>query len=941
MRLLRKAAAVGLVVSTLLPVADAQAYSKILSETKSIQDCVSEKRNLDVLMLVDESSSLKGDAAKQIPGNDPDDLRVDALRSIAQLLASTVDASKNETDESSGINVKLSIAGFGEKYTTRASISDLNGKTLPGFVKAIESQKDFDNDRSTRYHVGLGGALEDFLDHKASDEGACRLLVWFSDGVHNDDGRTGISSSEVKQITNQLCGEGEIVDQLRTEGVYIVAAGLNSNEEELGLMRLIAAGGNPFAGIGLNQCGSIAPTGVFEQATNAEEIINKIFDVLDGVPGIPTESISLPSCSDGTANCNEIAFEADETISSFSILATRPTKEVEVLLNMPTGQNVSLFSSDGEAPSQKNVASFFPVSDTKVLIIVSRSSGGSIVGQWGLQFKGIGSSSAMGAVNFVGSAKISIDEVSDAKKTLKVNRFSASQISMNVRSKSSGASIRGVEVSLANFEGVEDLGTTRDDLGVFTVSANSLESALKSPVLGDSSSATLRITPVGDVPGLTTLDGKPVKVEFNSETYEVLISNGASYPTFKGIKESDIRFKGTPTKTVTLLFDGPDGADGSVEFGQLKRLNEGADFEIVDPKTCVIPVKTSDFECEVKIVLNKVAYGDFNLPLPVTYVSSDGSQDAEVVIPVKALKPTNAGKGILAAIELVAIFLVIQGLVRLLLSYLMSRFAPLVATARRVRLDAVVDSSGGVTINPLNVNPSQVDESFTFENIEPTTSFNIFGYQFDCSVMRTFLKSTTSPVGIVSRDSTVVVGSRGHQFAKSDPQSTQGLVGLSLRSQWVIGVRSADVQSLANGEMSAPAEVVAFLDPYGDGAGMSPRNQQLSDLSFTIASSNFASEFSDVVSRFRDLNQADQTDPSGGDVSDGWDSMTTSASGTSVSGFDAFGESIGQTQVQSTPDGKGKSKEKRKKKEKNVDFEQDSSSGPSSQSANTDWDPFA
>jgi hypothetical protein len=465
-----------------------------------------------------------------------------------------------------------------------------------------------------------------------------------------------------------------------------------------------------------------------------------------------------------------------------------------------------------------------------------------------------------------------------------------------------------------------------------------LETALNSPVLGSSSSATLRITPVGDVPGLTTLDGRPVKVEFNSETYEVLISNGASYPTYKGIKESDIRFKGTPTKTVTLLFDGPDGADGSVEFGQIKNLDEGADFEIVDPKTCVIPVKATDFECEVKIVLNKVAYGDFNLPLPVKYVSSEGAQDSEIAIPVKALKPTNAGRGILAAIELIAIFLVIQGLVRLLLSYLMSRFAPLAATARRVRLDAVIDANGGVTINPLNVNPSQVDESFTFENIEPTTSFNIFGYQFDCSVMRTFLKSTTSPVGIVSRDSTVVIGSRGHQFTKADPQSTQGLVGLSLRGQWVIGVSAADAQALVNGELNVPAEVVAFLDPYGDGSGMSPRNQQLADLSFTIASSNFASEFSEVVSRLRDLNQVDEIDTP---VSDGWDSTTTSSLGTSVSGFDAFGDSIGGSPIESTPEGKGKSKEKRKKKQKNVDFEQESTSGQSSQSSSTDWDPFA
>jgi hypothetical protein len=98
MRLSRKATAYGLVVSILLPFANAQASSKVLSETKSIQDCVSEKRNLDVLMLVDESSSLQGDATKKILGNDPDDLRVDALRSIAQLLASTVDASRNGSE---------------------------------------------------------------------------------------------------------------------------------------------------------------------------------------------------------------------------------------------------------------------------------------------------------------------------------------------------------------------------------------------------------------------------------------------------------------------------------------------------------------------------------------------------------------------------------------------------------------------------------------------------------------------------------------------------------------------------------------------------------------------------------------------------------------------------------------------------------------------------
>ena len=182
MRLLGKAAAVGLVVSAMLPFANAQASSKVLSETKSIQDCVSEKRNLDVLMLVDESSSLKGDKSK--PGNDPDDLRVDALKSIAQVLASTVDASNGGEENSSeigGFEVKLSLAGFGSEYISRKSLDELDGESLLGFIEAIDDQRDFDNDSRTRYHIGLSGALQDFISHQQNGKEACRLLIWFSD----------------------------------------------------------------------------------------------------------------------------------------------------------------------------------------------------------------------------------------------------------------------------------------------------------------------------------------------------------------------------------------------------------------------------------------------------------------------------------------------------------------------------------------------------------------------------------------------------------------------------------------------------------------------------------------------------------------------------------------------------------------------------------------
>ena len=913
------------------------------SESTSIQDCVSEKRSLDVLMLVDESSSLKGNAKKNKPGNDPDDLRVDALRSIAQVLASTVDASTEglvAAKEKDGFNVTLSIAGFGATYTTRKNLDELNGESLAEFVESIEEQRDFDNDNRTRYHTGLKGALDDFISHKKSEKESCRLLVWFSDGVHNDDNSRSFSTKEKVQIKNELCGEGGIVDQLRVEDVFIVAAGLNSSEEELGLMKLISAGGAPFEleSGELASCGALPPTGVFERASNAEEIIGTIFQVLDGVPGVPTEKVSLPKCADGTENCNEIAFTADGNISSFTILATRPSTSVTAELKMPTGQTVLLFPKSGENLSQKNVARFFPVSDTKVLIAVSRSKEASIDGKWSLQFRGIGSASSKGAVNFVGKAQIAINGTSASKEPLKINRFETSKISVNVKATSSETSVRGVQMSLANFEAVENLEASMKGLGEFEIAATDIEGVLTKGALRSSSSATLKVIPVGDVPGLTTDDGKPVKVEFNSENFEVLISNGEQYPLFKGIKEKDILFKGTPTNTVTLQFDGPDGAGGIVEIGKFPGSGEYSDFEVVESKECTVPEKSSDFECTVKIVLNKDRFlQDFNLPLPVKYVSKLGGdpQLGEISIPVSAIKPTNPGKGILAAVELIAIFVVIQGLVRLLLSYLMSRFAPLVATARRVRLDAVVDSSGGLTINPMNVNLSQSDEAFTFENVDSTTGFNIFGYQFGCSVLRTFMKSTSRPVGIVSRDSYVVIGSRGLRSSKSEPQSTQGLVELSLRGQWIVGVSATHIQTLVNGEMSIPAEVVAFFEPYE----MLDRAQQLSDLNMTIASSNFSSEFADLVSRIRTLAEEEQAaaDNSSGNDIFGSDSGSSGNSGNSV--IDAFGESVVQGQPQMADDGKKKPKVKREKKSKK-DSEQITTSDSGNQPTNDVWDPF-
>jgi hypothetical protein len=950
MRHLKFPLALAVIGAIAMPGVIANADSSKSLDSESIQECISANRNLDVLMLVDESKSLRVNGTE--PGYDPMGLRVEALTSVAQVLASTVDAGKvgiELNSEDQPLKVQLSIAGFGANYTTRKPFAEFSGVSLSDVIEIIEEQRDLDDDLFTRYHTGLAGALEDFKSRASEDSKACRILLWFSDGVHDDDNKNGFSTSEIKQINDELCGEGGIADELRKEGVFIVAAGLNSDEKELGLMRLIAFGGEPFSptvkdgrkSILVDRCGSIDPFGEFELADNADEIIDKLFSVLKDVPGIPSDSVELPTCSDGTVDCNEMRFTADESISSFSILATRPNTDVEVILQMPNGQDVRALTGKGEVSGAKNVATFYKVSDRKVLITVRRGPEALIDGTWALQFIGVGSSTSVGAVNFVGRANIALDGDAGVEGKLEINRFDAKPIAFTIKAASSETSIRNAQITLSNFEASEDVFADRPGLGRFELSKQVLERALKDGQLKKASSATLKVLPVGDVPGLTTSDGLPVKVDFNAQTFEVLITNGANLPFFKGVKSTDLSFKGTPTKTLELLFDGPDGGDGFVDFGQFIQQSGGkADFEVVGTKSCKVTQKQIDAVCEIKIVPNVQTYGKYNLQLGVTYRSSaEESQEGEITIPVSTTLPTDAGKGVLAALQLIAIFVLIQGLVRLLLSYLMSRYAPLDSTARKVRLDAVVDASGGLTLNPMNVNLSHNDEGFAFENIDSTPSFNIFGYQFSCSILRTFLKSTSSPMGVVSLDSTVVVGSRGVQYLKNDPQVTNGLVELSLRGQWIVGVKTAEVHALLNGSINVPAEVVAFFDPYE--RPNRDRNTQIAELSLTVASSNFASDFSGVLMNIKDSIESDGTETQAGITEDPWGSSTANVEGTQNPQIDIFGDSLGPVATAPIESKSKKSKRIKEKKSKRTESTNQNSSDNSGSGTNDDWDPFA
>jgi hypothetical protein len=233
----------------------------------------------------------------------------------------------------------------------------------------------------------------------------------------------------------------------------------------------------------------------------------------------------------------------------------------------------------------------------------------------------------------------------------------------------------------------------------------------------------------------------------------------------------------------------------------------------------------------------------------------------------------------------------------------------------------------------MNINPSHNDEGFALENTDSVQAFSVFGYDFTVSVLRTFMRSTVAPLGQVTSTGKCVVASRGFVKTKSQPEDSAGLVALTLRGQWVVGIRGEDMQRLLNGENSIPAEVVAFLEPYEEGIGIS-RDQQISDLSFTIASSSFSTQFQELIAGKRDEAAAGESP----DV----DSSVPPQPGDSVFGssapsvVDPFGADAAP--VEAGPAAENKRRGRRGRRKPAPEQEPTAAENPGS---NDQWNPFS
>lgn len=918
-----------LVVSTLFP-ASLSASNVEQVQGSALDKCLATTRKLQALFLVDESVSLRDQPPKnnrQRPGNDPDDTRVPALKAAIRALTSLTRGS-----EDVAVKVEASLAGFGDRFIERAGWMDLNDTSISTLEREIEKQADRDTDQHTRYHRALDGALRTFVK-SGNGEAACRLLVWFSDGLHDDDDAgnvTDLSSRERQQIQKDICGSNGILSQLHNNGVYVRAVGLNESMKQMELMKAIAEGNGSVAlgaGSTLKNCGFKVgrDAGEFSLATDADDIV----DQLISVPGGPEDDVATSKCADGSTDCSEIRFKADGSILGFKMLITRPSEAVTVELASEQCGKVQIFLR--QANSCADTTTIETLTDSKALLDVRRNTG-SIEGEWSVSFRGPEARLARGRVRFVGEADISVTD-KQGQELRVLDRYKAGDVVVTGKSKERGLSVQDVAVTLEHRDVLSELKRDREpSTGNFVVPGALVQSVLKG-VLSEAPSVEMVLQPAGVVEGLRRIDGgqSPVEVDYKPLRIPLSVTDGQLFPEFIPSNASEVmpRINGTAKTTLTLRFRGPDSEDGKVKF-EIAEANE-LGFSLISGEECEVP-KGVEVTCVVEVKPNKQSYGVKEVPLVVERSTSQrGNAEGEQVVSAKVemTRKPNVEKGVWTAVALVVAFLLIQGALRLFFATQMSRFPAVSATTRKARISVVVGADGSIAGTPNQIFAVQAgDDGFAFENLEHQQEFDLYGYHYEVSTFSTFFRSTSSPVGRVSRPGHVVIGSLGTHSQRNvlkDNGETTGLVPLNLVGTWIVGMTTENFVRLTEGVSVVEADLVVYLKPYE----VYPRQEQLQQIEFEFGTTVFASDLNRLISEFVQYSDKPQSDPTSSD--------------TEEVPQDPWGE-FGLTGSATRGDGNQQENTTRKKRRK---FRNDSNSssndgdyGPSAEPL-SEYDPFA
>jgi hypothetical protein len=376
--------------------------------TNSLAECAANKQSLDVLMLVDESTSLKGYRGRdgrEVVGTDVEGRRVDALKAAATTLAGIADRTATSQKP---VKVNVAMIGFGNRNDEVLGWTDLNGSNLGQVVEAGESFRSKNNQNDTDYATAFIDARAMLQRLPGYDEGKrCTSILWFTDGEYSIDIIDGqrrpyselpvtskdIAEKLVLEGQRSICGAGGLLDGLHLAGTKVFAIALAGQAMPQAAKTFLS---NTATG---TDCGTPLPAGspepgAYFEAGRVGDLLAPFFDIVSQVAnGTPLPGISAaPVCPSTPCATGRRTFQVDQGIMSFNVLAVTTSPGISLVLTSPESTTQSLKIPAKEAAGKDKSLGSASISwtwlapDSVVLEAKLPSESGAWNGQWSVTF---------------------------------------------------------------------------------------------------------------------------------------------------------------------------------------------------------------------------------------------------------------------------------------------------------------------------------------------------------------------------------------------------------------------------------------------------------------------------------------------------------------------------------------------------------------------------
>lgn len=303
--------------------------------------CLASQNAGDLLILVDESGSLKG--------TDAHAARVGAAKYLVKTLGDYADRTNSKLD--------VAIAGFSDGYHIRQNWTRLTSASVDSVDAKLQTLAQRNSGADTDYWLALDGARQTLADHTRGNPDRCQAIAWFSDGKIDFSQRPGVhrpyapgvdlGSQEgvaemIRRATESICRPGGLADELRSAHVVMLGVGLGGPGRDFDVMSAIATGAGPDG----TKCGSITDPkpGTFYRVSNIDQMLFA-FDALNPTPRFDD---SKPVCREKVCPEARHNFVLDRSVKSVHILGSGSVPGVVPYLISPSGRQLKLPEQDGE-----------------------------------------------------------------------------------------------------------------------------------------------------------------------------------------------------------------------------------------------------------------------------------------------------------------------------------------------------------------------------------------------------------------------------------------------------------------------------------------------------------------------------------------------------------------------------------------------------------------